>query len=294
MKRKIRAASLILGVFGALSAGRPAAAQVIVSDSFTGTNGSSLNGRTPDGANLPGRTFVSPVNPTGARPSIDTSTGNPAASALTGFNEPTYMDISGTGGYAKPTRLTLSVDLQMNTIQGGGPAVRGIGLGFFSPAPVQFADAAANFTGLTVQPNGALELIVQGAPQSANTGPPPGFSAATFYTLSYSVDTATAGITRVVYNGADVTATFAGPSAGAFTPAVTDLAGFYGDTANFVDLSGRVDNFSVSGVPEPSTWALVSGVVPLLLAMRGRRTRRGCLRTPALDCTSNPLVGVPG
>lgn len=256
------------------------AAPTIISDSFTGTDGSTLNGRTPDGADLPGRTYsAASENSSGsfAQPVIDTGSGNPSPSARTGFNGATFIDISSTGSYTKPSLLTLGLDLQMNTIANDGGAVRGIGLGFFSPTPAGGGNADSNFTGLTVRPDGSLHLVKQGVQQLATVAAFAGFSIDTFYTLTYSVDTSTGSITNVLFNGNDDTATFSGgTSAGDFTPAVTNLTGFYGSTANNAGLFGRVDNYSVSAVgaevPEPSTWALILGGLATLCSRRRRKT----------------------
>jgi len=106
------------------------AQSVIISDGFSGMNGAALDGRMPDTVDLPGTSYSTASNNTGvgAQPTIDTTAGNPAPSANTGFNASTFIDISSTGSYSKPTELTLSISLQLNTIQDDNTAgdVRGI------------------------------------------------------------------------------------------------------------------------------------------------------------------------
>jgi hypothetical protein len=256
MKRSLHFTILTLAA-GVLAFAPQARAALIISDAFSGTNGAALAGRTPDAADLPARTYATASVSTviGVQPRIDTGAGNPANSADTGFNAATFIDISSAGGYTKPSQLSLSMSLQMNTIGNDGSAVRGIGLGFFSPAPVDgLAESSTNFTGLTVRPDGSLHFVVNGVQQAASVAAFGGYTTASFYNLAYSVDTVTGSITSVVFNGNDDTAAFSGAvSAGKFTVAGTNLAGFYGSSANSVNDFGRVDNFAVSTVPEPGT-----------------------------------------
>jgi hypothetical protein len=99
-----------------------------------------------------------------------------------------------------------------------------------------------------------------------------GYTTANFYNLAYSVDTVTGSITSVLFNGNDDTATFSGAvSTGDFTAAGTNLAGFYGSSANSVNDFGRVDNFAVSTVPEPGT-ALFGIACVGVAALRRRRS----------------------
>jgi hypothetical protein len=124
-----------------VGAAQQAAGQtLILSDSFSGTDGATINGRTPDGVNLPGQTFVSAsyVTYVGAAQSITTSDGAPGPAATTGFNGSITYNLSSNGGYTKPTQLTLSLDIEANTSVDAAPAsLRGVGLGFYSAPPCQ-------------------------------------------------------------------------------------------------------------------------------------------------------------
>jgi hypothetical protein len=238
------------------------AENIIVTDSFTGTDGASLNGRTPDGVNIFSRNWTT----TGYTwPAITTADGNPASSAQGGYNGVARMDISSTGGYIKPSDFTLSLDLKMQSISGGTSFARGLGLGFYTSS--SGSEGNAFFTGLTMLPDGTLRLVIDGNVQAATAAAPAGYNTSTFYNLTYSVDLVTGGITNVNFAGTDVTATFNGvTSAGVFTDAATHSVGFYHSSAAF---SGdpRFDNFKLSAegpVPEPSSALLILGGLSLL------------------------------
>ncbi len=253
----------------------PAATTIIVSDSFTGTNGSSLAGRTPDGAHLNGQTWsTAGFNDT----VINSAAGNPAPSAQGGFNGVVRMDISTpTAGYIKPSDFTLSLDLQMMSVV-GGPSIyaRGLGLGFYSGDTTR--EANEFFTGMTMKPDGTLVLVVNGAEQAASAPAPAGYSTSNFYNLTYSVDLLTGSITSVNFAGIDRTSTFSGAaSAGDFTNATTQAVGFYTSSASTSGGPG-FDNFVLStqgAVPEPSSVLLLAGGGLSLLGVRRLRARWG-------------------
>ena len=245
---------------------------LIITDTFSGTNGATLNGRTPDGTNLPGRTFSSAsyLSGLGADQTIDTSAGSSAPSALAGFNGSVTYNLSSNGGYTKPALLTLSLDLQINTSENSPtPAsLRGVGLGFYSAPRVNNSEVEAfvNFTGLVVSPAGTLDLVIGGTLTSAEVAAFSGFSTSNFYTLTYSLDTVTGSITSVYFNGNDYSSTFTGSTtAGVFTATLIDLFGYYGSTATSLVFTSRVDNLSISttAIPEPSSYAALAGVAML-------------------------------
>lgn len=256
----------------------------IISDTFSGTGGATLNGRTPDGVNLPGRTFSSAsyLSGLGADQTIDSGAGSPAPSALTGFNGSVTYNLASNGGYVKPSLLTLSLDLQINTALDSLPdSLRGVGLGFYSAPRVNNSEIEAfvNFTGLNVSPGGALVLVIAGVRQAATTVAAfPGFSTDNFYNLTYSLDTSTGSITSVSFNGNDYTSAFnGGTTAGVFTSTLTNLFGFYGATAESTSLTSRVDNLSISipsAIPEPGASALLLGLAMGFVFVLRRRTAR--------------------
>ena len=271
-------ASLGLVAYG--TAGR--ASTIIVSDGFSGTNGANINGRTPDGANLPGSTWqVEQQNAAGTSPmTVDTSTGNPAPSANTNYNDAAGISIASAKVYVEPAMLTISADLNMGTINGGSLSynVYGVGLGFWNVLPASGTTASSGFTGITMDPYGDLTFINNGtasatakaaAPSSASIV---GGSISGFNTLAYSIDTGTGAITQVTFDGTDLTSNFSGVTA--FTPNAATLAGFYGNSPYSASENGYVDNFSVSttgAVPEPTTLGLYAiGGLSLLLVGRKR------------------------
>ena len=273
-----------IGLVGYGTAGR--ASTIIVSDGFSGTNGANINGRTPDGANLPGSTWqVEQQNAAGTSPmTIDTSTGNPAPSANTNFNDAAGISIASANSYTEPSVLTISADLNMGNINGGGLSynVYGVGLGFWNTLPASGSSASTGFTGVTLDPYGDLTFINNGTASATAKAAAP--SSATvvggyisgFNTLTYSINTGTGAITQLTFDGTDLTSAFSGLTA--FTPSVATLSGFYGNSPYSASENGYVDNFSVSttsAVPEPAAIGLFAvGGMGLLLVGRKRAARR--------------------
>ncbi len=158
----------------------------------------------------------------------------------------------------------------MNTIVTGGTTFRGVALGFYSTVPANGNNEPnIGFTGLQIKPNGNLTLIENGTTAAGGYTFVGTFSTSTFYNLNYEINTSTGGLANVIYNGTDVTSSF---STTAFSATgATNLAGFFGSTANNTAFTGRVDNFTVSAIPEPSGFALsIFGLG--LVAFRRRRS----------------------
>lgn len=248
-----------------------ARAYTVYSDTFTGTSGTVLAGRAPDTTNLPTRTYTTTVQSSGqgTAPGL---TGS--GTAITGYNDTNYLSLASTGGYTKPTTITLSLSVEINTIaEDNATQGRGIGLGFFTTTPATGTESNTGFTGLVVEPSGALTLEVNGARTGTAVAAPANFSTTTLYPLTYTVNTATGGITSVTYNGTSYNSSF---STTAFTSTATNLVGFYSSSATSASNNGYVDNFSVTGVPEPATWlggGLLAGAGLLGTVRRARRMR---------------------
>ena len=257
------------------------ASTIIVSDGFSGVNGANINGRAPDGVNLPGSNWAVAQNAAAYPMTIDTSVGNPAPSANTNFNDAAGISIASANSYTEPSVLTISGDLNMGNIVGGGLSynVYGVGLGFWNTLPASGGTSSSGFTGITLDPYGDLTFINNGtASATAKTAAPSsaivvGGYITGFNTLTYSINTGTGAITQLTFDGTDLTSAFSGLTA--FTPSVATLAGFYGNSPYSVSENGYVDNFAVSttsAVPEPATLGLcLVGGIGLLLVGQKRK-----------------------
>ena len=246
---------------------------VFVSDGFSGTNGALVAGRTPDGWDIPSTTWEAQSQGGTAYPmTLTTSTGNPSPSVNTNFNDAAGINIASADGYLEPSAMTISADLNMGNIGGGGLSynVYGVGLGFWNALPASGTNASSGFTGITMDPYGDLTFINNGtASATTKAAAPTGYISGGFNSLAYSIDTGTGAITQVTFDGTDLTSNFSGVTA--FTPSVAALAGFYGNSPDSVSENGYVDNFSLSTpggvyVPDPATLSLVAiGGLSLLL-----------------------------
>ena len=234
----------------------------IVQDDFSTTNSaanasnpidatSASSGRSPDLANLAGSTYATyTINAATilAQPSIDTTVGNPAPSAATGFNGATYLNIASNGAYKLPKLITISADIQVNSII-SQEGYRGVGLGVFSGMPIN-GESSTTFTGLTVTSGGNVDLVIPGATSGISTSyyapALSGFNANNFYNLSYTVNTTTGAISNVFFNGINDSSYFNTSLPGFIAGGSTFLAGFYGSTDVSAQLFGRVDNFSIA------------------------------------------------
>ena len=261
--RKVAVVLLALPALGvlAIGCGAPARATLIIADGFSGTNGASLTGRTPDTADLPGGTYTS----TGG--SISTATGNPAPAFVSSSNGNGVISITSANSYIEPTSFTISADIEINdlTKESSGAYYRGVGLGFWTASQT---GSTVSSNALVVNPSGSLSLTENGS-SILEVSAFNGFSTGQFYNLSYTVDTANGSISDVIFNGNNDSSYFTGLTN--FTAANTPLAGFYGTSSTGVT-GGYVDNFQVSTVPEPTELGLLAvGGLGLLLEGRKRK-----------------------
>ncbi len=250
----------------------------VLSDTFSGTTGSTLASHVPD-VNLP--------NP-GTPYTVWGSAVNSAAlfgggQAQIGSNAAAALAISSTASFNKPNLLTISAGLQLGNTYGGdlGSAqapYRGVGFGFYPS--VSGANGTTGFRGLVLlashspgSTTGVALVTTSGDAESVLvTVPWPAaalgdFSADATYTFSYSVDASVAsgGIFNVsVSNGAVTdTADFrpidAYSGTNQFAGANTSYAGFmdssyYGGPGGSNSF-GYVSNFRVSVISmTPSVW----------------------------------------
>jgi hypothetical protein len=170
------------------------------------------------------------------------------------------------GSVGLQTSYAISADLYLGNItDSDGGVQRGVGLGFYTSTG---AGAAANFYGLALHPGGSLDLVINGATPGGGAQDiayPGAFSATSFHTLSYVINTSTGAISNVTLDGnlESFTST-------AFTAVTSSsLAGFYVSSSSGPTV-GNIDNFSLADVPEPCSLGLL-WLAPLGLLIRRRR-----------------------
>ena len=257
---RLALAIALLGVAGGLWAGT-AQATLIIQDTFTASNATPPNGRTPSPTDLPGGNWV-----TGG-----TAIGNNALAI--GGDGSVAISIASAGTYTKPGVFVISADLNLATTAGlhpsnsygDGHSVYGINLGFF---PVAGGNTARGIV-YTVSTNdlsqGELLLVNNGNTIVQDLGFT-GFGTNGTYNLSYRVNTANGSLSDVMFNGNPI----AVGNTTLFTDAATMLAGAYQRPDGANATSAALDNFTIdSVVPEPST-ILLLGLGGLLLAWRRR------------------------
>ncbi len=232
----------------------------IVSDGFSGTSGTDINGRTPDGANLPGGTWSVYQQNAGGTSPMTLTTVSQTNAVSTNFNDSAGISITSANGYTEPSVLNISGEVYVNNSTA-------VGIGFLSgfPAAGSGTDSGTTFSG--VQWNGGLkDLFLQQGTNNTYLGNFNALSLDAFYTLSYTIDTSTGNISNLTFDGSSV----ATPTASFFTPANTALAGFYATSGAVTD-TAYVANFSVSGaVPEPGALAILGASATALLIWKRR------------------------
>lgn len=242
----------------------------IVSDTFTAANGVFIpfsgfeTGKSPSPINLPGGTYKL-TGGGGGDGDYSTNRARMHNGGGVGLQLGTYNDNAA---------LTLSADIffQNTTapVQTNGYAL----LGYYTAASTgQYQGALPKFTGLRLNLDGTLQLVVQGA----NTGSAIAFGGGTYnpatsQKLTFSVDTSTGAISGVSFGTSTSTYNFSIGATTGFTAARTELVGIGGtlnNSANHVVF----DNFLLENVvvPEPATIGLIGAMVPLAL----RRRRQG-------------------
>ncbi len=239
----------------------------VIQDQFSGTNGASLSGKTPDTVNLPGGTW-----------SVGSGTAkyqSPNELAFTAANG--YMEIpTKSGSYTPPSLLTISAALSVGgTNANGDPFSRGMGIGFFA---VNASGKVGEFYwagGMTLDPAGSASALGQVeldqgvgpgnnenrlvlVPYNAAAFGGAAFSTSAFYTLSYTINTSTGQISNVsLSNGtytdtADYTAIDSYNTSAIFTVANTAYAGIINGSAG--NATGYASNFELSTPQPPTTW----------------------------------------
>lgn len=249
-------------------------AALVIHDTFeVGTPGlgnGTFNGRTPDTINVAGNTYTEQQNNPGfgqfelvAGAGVGSTQG-----ASTGFNNAAHIQYSNSG--LPNATITISLDIQINSLSGSG--VRGVGVGFYDLSgttlyPGTEPSSSTGFTGLVVNPGGTVTYVLNGAAQ-AESATRSAYASNVYLGLSYTVDTTTGQITNVLYGGEDLSAGFSSIT----NFVATDTAGFYGSEGSAPTAFGYVDNFTldVEPIPEPSAATLL-GLGGLALLRRRRK-----------------------
>jgi len=234
-----------IAVLGWALAGIPVQAGLVVSEGFGGSDGTGLDGRTPDGFNLPGRTWQRNGGASG-RSDIQGATMN--VRCMDGLAYP----IASSGTYIKSPVMTLQVDLRVGTLNR-----MGVGVGF--TASPGTANSTLAFIGLTVDQNGTLKEWngVPGDPQTpigqvawAGSGGA-AFTADSWHTLTYTVNLLTGMLSNISLSGstADYTPLQVIVNAG-LTDAATGYLAVAADSLTGVG-NGNIDNLQLAAEPTP-------------------------------------------
>ena len=264
------AAFLILASLGPVQA----AILTDLYDSFTGTG--AITNHTPNVSLSGGGWMIPGYNP--GSPYTDINGSNQAKLQ----NDVAFkISIASAGSYVKPTKFTISADLNLNgsdpaTNSGSAYIPNGIAFGFFDN--ITNLNEGRSPLGIQYSPDGRL-IVIDGLGNNATPGGENVnaldystglFANSGLHNVAFTVDTTSGSISAVQFDGSAVGfATDLGTAtAGYFTNARTDLAGIYGHTGD----SGIMDNFLITSVPEPSTFALLGlGGWLVRRQMRARR-----------------------
>ncbi|MDK3157967.1 PEP-CTERM sorting domain-containing protein [Kamptonema cortianum] len=264
MKEKVnKLIQMTIVVVGILLLNNQVFSEIIIEDGFSGTG--NLNGSTPDTVNLPGGTWTLK---TVAGAGIF---GNPQRGVMDGSYTTTSFgaDISqALSVNTAQTILTLESEFKLNTVSGTGTHW-GMGFGFFANTN-NAGNSFVDFYGLILDSGGNLKVWTNGglftAPAaSVNITNLISFSTSDYNTVRYTVDTTSGAISDIYINNALVSGlndSYAGFIGNTSFAGIMTSASFGGDTSYF-------NSFSVSAIPEPSTYLMLfAGLVMTFFGLR--------------------------
>lgn len=218
--------------------------QTVTSTTVGGT------GLAPSEVNLPGGTWK--LAGGGIWDSLEYAATNayePGISYATGHNGGAAAIALGT--HNQSTDLTVRARFRF-ALMSGSTVTNGYALvGFWNtPKTGEYQSALSGFSGLRVNQNGSLQLVINGSNVGSAVSYGGNYSATAYTTLTFTVNTTSGAISGVTFGGSTAGYSF---STGGFTVAATAYAGFGGSLGN--ESSAVVyDTFRVSktGAPSPT------------------------------------------
>lgn len=250
---------LVAAVFSAMAAVQ--AQNTIISDTFTGPDGQSANGRLPSGTDLPGGTWSAG---TYWGPGIQNNTLSVGAD--TGVS----ISLASSGPYVEPANITESV-----TFMESSDTALGVGTGFSSASvsPSGAYSYRSIFTGLSVDSAGDVQLWEQGSVLNTVAWSGVTFDPNASYTMSYTIDTTSGAISGISLTGdnADFTSLqTTSVNNDVFSPANTQNAEIWGNGGNGGD-TAYFSDVQLTATPEPGTMALLGAGIAGMIAFRRRK-----------------------
>ena len=219
----------------------------IIEDTFTGGDGTQLESRSPDTANLP----------LGAWGRINTywSSSIQGNAFQMGPDNGWTIPLDSAGGYARPGKMRISADIKVNNMDNGSGNGGGVGLGFNSKLGGG-SNPHGSVTALRLDISGKLVFRRgEGGALGDLASVPwsgPAFDPYQFYNVSYEVDTITGNISNIAVTGgaggstADYSS-LASAAAGYFTGNLVTYAYIWSNSGNGGS-TAFLDNFKVERV----------------------------------------------
>ena len=260
---------------------------IIVHDTFTAVNETSLSSHAPD-TNLTGGTYVNGNSPFKIGGTANAGTVSPVSNVAVVGNDGSWaISLASAGPYTKPSYFTIFADLDLNGMVSdpGSPdapteagIIRGITLGFFTDASTgtNLFNQRRAIAGVTYHDSGKLLLVVPDIANNQSTVidavstdslANPILTTGT-HRLSYDVNTMTGDVSNVLWDGVLVNLNV--PTT-VFTDAATAYAGHYA-ASGLGNTWGTLDNFTVQ-TPEPSSLCLMLVGFAAFYAQARKRTR---------------------